>query len=407
MKTPFSLAFTAIISFLAAFAGAVELGWTSGPMASDGSTIRTDGDPVYAYSVLGGTVGGVAFTRAAALADASEVMASPNAAGSKYGDFIAPSGTSGAFGQMLSHGWYWEGAEGSLSFTLTLTGLTAGHTYLVQLVSHRTSNSTTVSANGSTPVYIHGTHDNVDYTYGASIVGIFEAAGATANITVTYPTGSGNRPLNAIQVRDLGESGGGGGGDDPVEPDDPVDPAETPIYTLTIPAKTGLTLGFVTTNGVAVAVANNACSIVSNTTVTINFTAASGYEIVSGNPVIVTVTANKTLADGECPVVQAQGGSGDGWTAVAMGATSASIRTDGTLKYAYARGDCTANGVAFTGVGDGIINNANCVVWEATGGCQYNSADGPLRHRRGWLQGFAAARLVGDRQRSEDCAEKP
>ena len=56
------------------------------------------------------------------------------------------------------------------------------------------------------------------------------------------------------------------------------------------------------------------------------------------------------------------------WTATPLTASSTSIRTDGTLKYAYARGDYTANGVAFTGVGNGIVNTENCVVWEASGG---------------------------------------
>ena len=56
------------------------------------------------------------------------------------------------------------------------------------------------------------------------------------------------------------------------------------------------------------------------------------------------------------------------WTASPLTASSMSIRTDGTLKYAYARGNYTANGVAFDGVGNGIVNNTNCVVWEATGG---------------------------------------
>ena len=56
------------------------------------------------------------------------------------------------------------------------------------------------------------------------------------------------------------------------------------------------------------------------------------------------------------------------WTGVPLTASSTSIRTDGTLKYAYARGNYTANGVAFVGVGDKIINTANCVVWEASGG---------------------------------------
>ena len=371
MRKKICMAIAAVAALVAASARATELGWTAGPMASDGSTIRTDGTLVYAYSARGGTVGGVTFTAAADFANAAMVSASPAPTGSVKSEFQTD-GASGAFGAMLESGWYWGyngAAAGELSFTLTLKGLTAGRTYLLQLVSHRQSNSTLVSANGSTPVNIHG-NDEAHYKYGASIVGIFEATGATADFTVTYSAASsGMRPLNAIQVRDLGASGGGGGGD----------PVETPVYTLTIPAKTGLVLDSVTTNGVAVAVANNACSIVSNTTVTINFTAASGYEITSGNPVVLTVTGDKTLAEGEYPVAQEQGGGGgedpvvpvaDGWTAVAMGPTSASIRTDGTLKYAYARGDYTVNGVTFVGVGSGIISNANCVVWEATGGSQ-------------------------------------
>ena len=196
-----------------------QVGWTVGPMSSDGSTIRTDGTLLYAYSSPGGTVGGVPFARAVSLGAASMVSASPASAGNSGGSF-GDGGATGDFGNMLRDGWYWMGEEVPLSFTLTLSGLTAGHSYLVQLVSHRTSNSTTVSANGSTPVYVHGTHDGVDYTYGATLVGIFTATGATADITVTYPTGTGNRPLNAIQVRDLGESSGGGGsgGGETVEP---------------------------------------------------------------------------------------------------------------------------------------------------------------------------------------------
>lgn len=370
MKTPFSLAFATIAAFFAASASAIELGWTAGPMASDGSTIRTDGTLVYAYSSSGGTVGNVTFTRAVSFSAATMVSATPTAAGNRGGSF-GDEGVAGDFGNMLKDGWYWDDGDSSntdYSYTLTLMGLEVGHTYLVQLVVHRQSNNMMVSANGTTPVHVRG-ETEANCKYGASIVGVFVASDATEDITVTYTVRAGDRPLNAIQVRDLGASGGGGGGD----------PVETPVYTLTIPAKTGLVLDSVTTNGVAVAVANDACSIVSNTTVTINFTAASGYEITSGNPVVLTVTGDKTLAEGEYPVVQEEGGSGggedpvvpvaDGWTAVAMGSTSASIRTDGTLKYAYARGNYTVNGVTFVG-SDSSISNENCVVWEATGGAQ-------------------------------------
>ena len=65
------------------------------------------------------------------------------------------------------------------------------------------------------------------------------------------------------------------------------------------------------------------------------------------------------------------------WTGMPLTASSTSIRTDGTLKYAYARENYTANGVAFVGVGDKIINTENCVVWEASGGAGTSGATAP------------------------------
>ena len=65
------------------------------------------------------------------------------------------------------------------------------------------------------------------------------------------------------------------------------------------------------------------------------------------------------------------------WTGMPLTASSTSIRTDGTLKYAYARGNYTANGVEFVGVGDKIINTANCVVWEASGGALGGQSNPP------------------------------
>lgn len=65
------------------------------------------------------------------------------------------------------------------------------------------------------------------------------------------------------------------------------------------------------------------------------------------------------------------------WTGTPLTASSTSIRTEGTLVYAYARGNYTANGVAFTGVGDKIVNTADCVVWEASGGAGTSGATAP------------------------------
>ena len=65
------------------------------------------------------------------------------------------------------------------------------------------------------------------------------------------------------------------------------------------------------------------------------------------------------------------------WTGTPLTASSASIRTNGTLKCAYARGNYTVNGVAFVGVGNKIINTENCVVWEASSGALDGQAPTP------------------------------
>ena len=197
-----ALALAVAAALFALPAGAIEPGWTAGPMAADGSTIRTEGELVYAYSSPGGTVGGVEFTKAYNFSDASMVSASPAAVAGNSGGGFLDDGATGDFGSMLRDGWYWTGDGTELSYTLTLTGLKTGSTYLVQLVAHRQSNAMLVSANGSTPVNIHG-NDEAHYKYGASIVGVFVAEGPTEDVTVTYTMRGDQRPLNAIQVREL------------------------------------------------------------------------------------------------------------------------------------------------------------------------------------------------------------
>ena len=393
MKTNRAFAFAAAVALLAASAGAAELGWTAGPMSADGSTIRTDGTLLYAYSVRGGTVGGVTFTSASDFANAVQVSASPAPTGYVFSDF-QNAGASGDFGHMLEGGWYWGyngAASGELSATVTLTGLTAGKTYLVQLVVHRTSNSTLVSANGSTPVHIHGTHDGVNYTYGGTIVGVFTATGATADVVVTYSAASsGMRPLNAIQVRDLG--GGQGGGATVVAPSIGSASATTNGTTATI-ALSGLVMG-TDDEGVAASSYSVSYSLTNAPAVTAlsnQSGATASFDIANladGNyscEVTITTDKGKTATKSVSFTIgtSGQGGGGgdivpvaDGWTAVALGSTSASIRTDGTLKYAYAFGNYTANGVPFVG-SNGLINNADCVVWEATGGAQSFGSSAP------------------------------
>jgi dienelactone hydrolase/lysophospholipase L1-like esterase len=340
--------------------------WTSAAMDASGSSFRTDGTLLYAYSSHGGTVNGIKFERDVNLQGSSlEVAFAPNI--DSFTSELMNEEVSGDFGVMLSNGWYWNKDDSSVrTFKLTLSGLTGGKSYLVQFLSHNYwNNNMTVSANGCSPVHIHGENE-ASGKYGALITGTFTAMGDTKEVTITFSNVDSKIPLNALQVRKLPD-GGSGGGDGP----GPVDPEPTPVCALTIPAKTGLALQSVTTNGVAVSAVGGSYTIVSNTQVAVNFAAASGYEIVSGNPVVFTITGNKTFANADYPVVQAtSGGGGDepgpvldaGWTATALGSTSASIRTDGTLVYAYAYGAYTVNGVTFISGGAAGIDNANCTV---------------------------------------------
>ena len=358
----------------------MPVGWTSEPMDAAGAKFSTEGTLVYAYATQGQTVNGVAFTRALPLDSSHKIAFTPEATGfdgSLMNEGVADSG----YGLILGNGWTCkDSSTDTKAVTLTLKNLTPGERYLVQILSHtHWSGSMLVSANGCEARHVYGS-DEASGKYGALMTGTFTASAETQDVEILFSSSNGDRPVNAVQVRNLGE-GGGGGGDDPI---DPVDPT-TPVCTLTIPAKMGLQLQSVTTNGVAVTAAGGSYTIVSNTQVTVTFAAASGYEITGGNPVVFTLSGNKTFVDADYPTVQATSGGGGedpivpveaGWTAVAMGSTSASIRTDGTLKYAYAAGNYTVNGVVFT-ASSGLINNADCVVWENTGGAQAFGSSAP------------------------------
>ena len=327
--------------------------WTSTLMDASGNSFSTEGTFVYGYVCNGGTINGIPFERSINLQSSEnppKISFSPNIDGFT-GDFMNE-GVSGNFGLSLGNGWYWnwDGA-GTHTVTLTLSNLEGGKKYLVQFLAHNTwNNTTTVSANGCDPMHIHGDNE-ASGKYGALITGVFTASGATKDVTITYRGGSGKMPFNAVQVREISD-GGSGGGDGP----GPVDPEPTPVCALTIPAKTGLALQSVTTNGVAVSAVGGSYTIVSNTQVTVNFAAADGYEIVSGNPVVFTIAGAKTFANADYPVVQAKSGGGGGepgptpqagWTAGPMASDGSTIRTDGTLLYAYAVDEVSVGGVSF------------------------------------------------------------
>lgn len=323
----------------------VEAGWTGSALGATSASIRTDGTLKYAYAAGNYTVNGVAFSASSGLINTADCVVWEATTGAQSATPTPPSGIDDVdYKNMLGHCW-WAGAKGR---KIQLNNLESGKQYLVQIIAFNQTYTTqsATAPDGTTTVKFGGT----GWEYGSSLVGVFTASGASEEFTIEY---SGNACINAIQVRELGE-GGGGGGEDPIDPVDPV----TPVYTLTIPAKAGLFLDYVWTNSVRVEATSGVYMFPSNTPVTVTFTAASDYEIVSGNPVEFTITGDKTFGDADYPVVKLSGGGSEGgepdpvpeagWTAEAVAADGSTIRTNGTPVYAYAVQAGVLDGVEFT-----------------------------------------------------------
>ena len=98
----------------------------------------------------------------------------------------------------------------STDVSFKLKGLTSGRKYLVQIVaSHFHNSSITISAGDIAPV---AANDSNDYKYGAVVTRVFEASGATENVTVNFSGSSSKFEVKAIQLRELGEGSGESGG---------------------------------------------------------------------------------------------------------------------------------------------------------------------------------------------------
>ncbi len=323
----------------------VEAGWTGSALGATSASIRTDGTLKYAYAGGNYTVNGVAFSASSGLINTADCVVWEATTGALPATPTPPSAvTDSDYKNLLGHCW-WASGKGR---KIQLNNLESGKQYLVQIIAFNQTYTTqsATAPDGTTTVKFGGT----GWEYGSSLVGVFTASGTSEEFTIEYSV---NACTNAIQVRELGE-GGGGGGEDPIDPVDPV----TPVYTLTIPAKAGLFLDYVWTNSVRVEATSGVYMFPSNTPVTVTFTAASDYEIVSGNPVEFTITGDKTFGDADYPVVKLSGGGSEGgepdpvpvagWTAEAVAADGSTIRTNGTPVYAYAVQAGVLDGVEFT-----------------------------------------------------------
>lgn len=188
-------------------AGALELGWTGGPMSASGDTIRTDGELVYAYGMRDKNeagykeqyvVNGVTFGgRSDSTDKGMDFRFESNNGYRKTGN--VPDGAIGEdYGEFLRHGWWYNK---SVDGVVKLSGLTAGKTYLLQAIFCSTVQNlqAVVWAPGSdsVSVKVHGE----GWTYGGTLVGVFVASKTTEEFAFKY---TGDNPyITGYQLRDV------------------------------------------------------------------------------------------------------------------------------------------------------------------------------------------------------------
>ena len=192
--------------FVPVAGAATYVTWQEVTMSQSGNSIITNGTLAYAWcqsnggSAVTNTVNGVPFVGRQDLAGCADFGLS----GEWHWDLggTVPDGVSGAWSNLLQHGWW--GTQGE--HELRLGNLTPGATYLVQFVlcSQKTGyggapGDCKVVAPGDGSVWARPR--GYFFTYGGSLAATFTAENATESFTLRYEES--NAFFNAIQVRKL------------------------------------------------------------------------------------------------------------------------------------------------------------------------------------------------------------
>lgn len=337
--------------------------WTAMPMSANGDTICTDGELVYA--IAGGhpdgnsvgqiTVNTVPFTTVKSFTDyPGSTFTWPISVSPQLPYDVGGLGTQNVsdsdYAQMLDKGF--RNIASMCPYTFTLTGLEPGETYLVQLVAHRNTNGYTITApDGEAQIK---TGFDSEYTYGGTLIGIFDAEDTTYSFTVSYSGSSNKADFNAFQVRKLSNV--------PVKPSFASLTAVTNGQDVTISID-GVEMGTdddcvpATSYSINYWLDDGSPSVIpALTDTTESFTiedledgAHTCYVAITSDKGKTSVTNNVRFRIGSVPAPV--------WTGEPMLETGGNIRRDGTLVYAYCRGASNGstlevNGVPFTTYAD-------------------------------------------------------
>ena len=173
-------------------------GWYVTQMLGLKADVVKDGTLKYAYAPEATTVNGVAFT--ATLAGGVTTMGSlgVDVAFDGTDDSCKGEGEDHAYQLLMTNRIYVASGESALTRTLALGGLTAGKSYLVQVIAHKNQ--------GTAPKLSVDSSAEYSLTqFGWSFVRRFVAASSTQEVVLRAPAGS-DLMFNAIQVRELGDA---------------------------------------------------------------------------------------------------------------------------------------------------------------------------------------------------------
>lgn len=343
-------------------------GWIGDPLDADGTAIRKDGTPVWAWCGRDPTgltsqekdfpeeieVNGVTFNALWSLGNRSQTFTVPFSMtpgmnmDANCGS-VDSAVTDAAYRNMLGYGW-WNNANGE--YTFKLTGLADGEMYMVQLVFRNGDSAQTVIApDGTSQIKQAG----AGWTYGGTLVGKFKATAPEYSFAINFSGGDTKARLNAIQVRQLSKNG-----------QYVVNPqvGALSVATTSSSAKIGLPNVALGTddNGFAaksftIAYRLNGAEPV-NVPGSFTGSAASfdikGLELGSYTcEVAITTDKGTVVRQSVAFDIERDLPYDFGWTAVPMDVNGDMICNDGRVVFAYAGvSNSTVNGVSFKGVRD-------------------------------------------------------
>ena len=193
------------------FQGYGAEGWEVKPMTGEETDVINEGTSVYAYcpvSINGGyTINGVEFTSTLTTSSTTSGNVTFSESMESADGQSGTEGKSGGYGNLMTHK-IRSYIKADPTLTITLSGLTANRSYLMQLVCHEGVSGYDIGYKINGVDYKCNSQKDVNVKYGRSFVLRFWTTETTYSFTMARIAEDTFHLINAIQVRDITETQG-------------------------------------------------------------------------------------------------------------------------------------------------------------------------------------------------------